>query len=445
VAVSRIVAFHWSAGWVQIPVQVDERDVIDFDALYNDPNLFVGTTTLGYTDPNTYAGPDSVAGFDADDELVLMAADAGSRAPGAGPLPPGIASPGGLEVEIFDTLDGGSGWVYLFEADGSLDPNADADYGTYSFNLLAGSYIPNYNVSSGPNPENSTFASDLYQTHFADRWIRDRLNLLAGGASGADILDRHKNMFAPGNCGRTEDTFSAGEGAFFANKDGAVRSIRSYVGANSGPLTQRDHLFYRGRQDIVTHLRVHAIPGVVDLYDYAPVDPEDEMTYFNDLNPGGVPVDGDPDAVTLGTLQWEMVTGAQGTATIVHEHETDTGLVPTSYYSDDATPSVTQCTGDAFEYATSGPRFDAQIPNTDPLLGSPHLFVSKRVVYYDPPGAGASLAQLRSAHATTPLLLTVSPFSGTPAPAVGAWGLLTIGLGLLALGLAEIPRRSRTR
>ena len=64
----------------------------------------------------------------------------------------------------------------------------------------------------------------------------------AGGAR--DILDRHKNLFAPGNCGRSENTFSDGAGAIIVNKNGPVRAIRSYIGANSGTYTHREHLFY---------------------------------------------------------------------------------------------------------------------------------------------------------------------------------------------------------
>ena len=62
---------------------------------------------------------------------------------------------------------------------------------------------------------------------------------------GPDILDRHRNLFAVDECGRSEDTFSAGDGGYATNIDGPVRVIRSYLGANSGTYTQREHLFYR--------------------------------------------------------------------------------------------------------------------------------------------------------------------------------------------------------
>lgn len=59
------------------------------------------------------------------------------------------------------------------------------------------------------------------------------------------------------------------------------------------------------------------------------------MTYRNDLNQGGVTIDGRQDAVKLGDLAWEQVTGAQGTFTIVHDFRaTQEGLRPTSFYDD---------------------------------------------------------------------------------------------------------------
>jgi hypothetical protein len=180
------------------------------------------------------------------------------------------------------------------------------------------------------------------------------------------------------------------------------------MGANSGPLTQRDHLFYEGRQDITTFLRVHAIPGVMDLYDYSP--DATGMTYHNDLNSVGVVVDGSPDPVSLGDIQWEMVTGAQGSVIIAGSVETDIpAFTYTSYYSDDATPAVTQCTGDDFEYATSGLWIDVGIPNTDPSQGAHNILESTRVVYYETPGQTVADAELRFDQATTPLELATAP------------------------------------
>ena len=141
--------------------------------------------------------------------------------------------------------------------------------------------------------------------------------------------------------------FGTVEGAFVTSKAGPVRVIRSYVGANSGPNTQRTHIFYDRREDIITDLRVHSIPSILDFMDYSPA--ATGMTYRNELNPGGVTVDGNPDTLTAGASSWEQITGSQGTInqTAVLQTSWTPGSI-TSYNLDDSTPTDTQCTGDAF-------------------------------------------------------------------------------------------------
>jgi hypothetical protein len=396
IPVDEVVGFRFQGGWQQVPVQIDERKRVDYGVVYNQGPVGVGS--LAYTDGLTYTGPDDDPTLDANDELVFMAMDAGDRAGAGAGRPAGVFGEPALEVEIVDPLDGGVGYVYLFRSDGSLAPGAGRSYVSYTFNLLAGDYIPNYGLMAGPNPEDSEAFSPYYRTHFSDRWIRDEVNVFAGTASGADILDRHKNMFGPGNCARTENTFSNGEGAFFANKSGPVRAIRSYMGANSGPFTQRDHLFYQRRQDIVTHLRVHAISGVIDVYDYSPQ--AEGMIYFDDLNLLGATVDGLADAIVLGSITWEMVTGQQGTLVMGLSFETDIpAFAYTSYYSDDITP---------------GPWVNQPIPNTDPSLGLYNILATRRVIYYEPPYQTTGTAELLSEQARTPLQVTVSGFTESP-------------------------------
>ncbi|UCG51225.1 MAG: T9SS type A sorting domain-containing protein [Candidatus Latescibacterota bacterium] len=414
VAPERIVAFRYLSGWVQIPVQVDERAVNDFGVVYN--STPVGIATLAYTDAGTFMGADPDTGFDDDDELVFMAKDTGDPAAWPTPDPTGVVPGSRVEVVVTDPLTFETGYAYLFESDGSLVPGAGIDYVTYNFVLLSGPYLTTYNTTSGPNPENSVAITSAYRTHFSDRWIRDEVNVYAGGATGDEILDRHKNLFSPGNCARSEDTFSGGEGAFFANIDGPVRAIRSYMGANSGPMTQRDHFFYKNRHDIKTYLRVHAISGVMDFYDYSPA--AAGMTYYNDLNTDGVLIDGEPtETVIPGQIVWEMVTGAQGT--LVHTTSVTTdipGFDYTSYYLDDATPPVTQCTGDEQAYGASGMWVNQAIPNTDPYLGEHNIFIGNRIVYVEPPNQPPFLAELRYDQTSNPLVATISPVTAVREP-----------------------------
>ena len=423
---TNIVAFRYQGSWEQVPVQVDERRMIDFGRIYNSTPK--GVATLVYADSGTYVGADTNALFDADDELVFMAQDAGDRAPANACFPAGTLTNSPVELTLTDPLNSGTGYVYLFRGDGSLNPGASRAYVTYQFTLLAGTYPTNYNLVKGPNPENSIFSNAWYRTHFSDRWIRDELNIYAGGSGGLDILDRHKDLFVPGICNRTEDTFSAAEGAFIINKNGPVRAIRSYLGANSGPYTQRDHLFYERRQDIITFLRVHEIPAIADLYDYSTN--ATGMLYYNSLNTSGVTIDGAPDTVTSGPITWEMATGAQGTLITVGSVLTDiTPFAYTSYYSDDSTPSVTQCTGDPYEYGTSGMFIIQTIPSTDPVAGGTNHLRVVRVDYYDAPSQTVATAALRQLQATTPLQVSVATYQGD-ADCDGmadAWELACVG------------------
>ena len=411
-----LVAFRYDGGWQQIPVQVDERAFKDFGDIYGSGGPY-GATELIYTDSGTFTGPDPDATLDDDDEIVFMAKDAAGAAPSSSE-PTGIVPGSAAEVTITDPLDAAaSGSVYLFHSDDTLDPGAGRQYVSYTFDLLSGDYLETYNAWDGPNPEDSVATTPYYSHHFSDRWISDEIRVTTGAASGVDILDRHKNLFAPGNCGRSENTFSDGEGAFIVNKSGPVRALRSYIGANSGPLTQRENIFYERRQDIRTFLRVHAIGGMMDFFDYSPA--ASGMTYYNDLNTSGVTIDGNPDSVTLGGIQWEMVTGPQGSLVMTGSVLTNiAGFAPTSYYLDDSTPSVTQCTGDAFAYGSSGTFITQSIPCTDPSLDCTYYLHSTRTIYYDAPGLTATDAEEISSQASAPLTYAVSPSADQDADGV---------------------------
>lgn len=403
-APNRIVAFRVTPEktWQQVPVQVDERAVVDFGA-YPTSNTAPGTvgtvyggapigrSALQYTDPNTFTGADPNATFDGDDELVFMASDLGGLAPQG--HPGGVVTGSAVEVTVKDPIDEDDvGWLYLYETTGSLQPGAGRSYVRYTFGLTSGAYRSTYKRAAGPNPEDSTVTTARYSHHFSDRWQNDSLVVRAGNATQVDVLDRHKSRLLPGNCGRSEDTFNAGEGAFVANKSGPVRAIRSYVGANSGPLTQRTHLFYAGRQDLITDLRVHAIPGVLDYFDYSPA--ASGMRYANSRNRNGVVVDGQPDTVTSGQPDWELLTGAQGSIIQTHRLQTNLSVPVTNYYLDDSTPAEAQCTGDATAFGASGPWINGTIADTDPRTGTTNTLRSQRSLTYLPPGATVGDADL---------------------------------------------------
>ena len=79
---SRIVAFAYRVKWERIPVQVDERALLPYGQVLK-RRVRDDLKGLLYTDPNTFTGADPDPKFDADDELVVLAGDAGLSAPGA--------------------------------------------------------------------------------------------------------------------------------------------------------------------------------------------------------------------------------------------------------------------------------------------------------------------------------------------------------------------------
>jgi len=426
---SDIVAFSYSpTGWQQIPLQIDEMEVVDVVACYGPHAVTAGFppptgySILAYSDAGTYIGADTDISFDADDELVFMALDAGLQAPPLVPQPVGVTSANCCELQVTDPIDGNIAYVYLFLQDGSLQQDAGMDLVSYSFALASGgSYPTNYNFF-GFEAENSSITTAAYQHYFSSRWVNEQLSNSTSGSSNTDILNRHQSYFAPGVCVRSEDTFSNGEGCFLTIKDGPLRAIRSYMGANSGPLTQRTHLFYESRHDIITDLRVHSISSIYDCFDYETTAPG--MKYYNNLNTGGLDIDGLPEPCNLGLVEWELVEGSHGSLSIIHDLETDLNLTTeatvSSYWEDDAANSIANCTGDGLAIGNSGLAITFINSNvcTDPVLtncgyASPNFreLKAKRILYYESPGQGVADATLKHNQYENPLLLATNACS----------------------------------
>ena len=327
-----------------------------------------------------------------------MVADAGgARQPGTAD-PSGVVPGSGVQVQVDDPLaEDSTGWLYLYETDGSRAPDAGRDYVDYQFHLTSGAYKTTYKRADGPNPETSIVTTPSYTARMTDRWNDADWRISSGSASGVDLLDGVKNQFALGFCGRSNVTFQDAEGAFVANIDGPVRAIRSYVGANSGPLTERTNVFYRDHQEIRTDLRVHAIPSVLDYLDYSAA--AVGMTYRSSTTTGGVTVDGVQDTVSGSVPTWEMVDGTPGsliTTTRVTTNwaaASDIDAVSDELYLDQAPATSTQCWGDADTYGASGPGITSSIPDTDPRNGSTTYLNTTRTVHYGAPGATAADGQ----------------------------------------------------
>ena len=420
--------FGEAPAWVQIPVQVDQRKMVGFGTqpannttagvtgtVYGSGSA--GPTALQYADPGTFVGADTDPNLDADDEVVFMVADGGGKAvPADHASPAGVVPGSGVAVQFDDPRGADErGWVYLFRSAGSLDPAAGQDYVDYDFNLTSGAYKTTYKRADGPNPETSRVITPSYRIDYTDRWYETSWRVLTSGASGVDVLDGHKNQFDLSTCGRSNATFADAEGAFVANIDGPVRAIRSYVGANSGPRTQRTHLMYRDHQEVVTDLRVHAIPAIMDFIDYSSA--AVGMTYRNSAHPGGVPIDGVADAISTALPAWEAVSGSQGMV-LSHSEFTSSvagiGAETRQFYRDVVSPTEDQCWGDGSFYGASGGHVQTGIPNTDPNTLPFATLQGRRSSWFGSTpadtGSIAAAAAEWAADQTTPLVTTVSAY-----------------------------------
>lgn len=405
IPVGDIVGFKYVSGsWVQVPIQVDEKvekDIVSGYGALADGTPFAPSannpTILFYCDPNTNIGTDTDTLFDADDEITFMLKDMGEQFTGNA-IPAGVVSGTGIQIHFTDSYAGGEGYLYLFRQNGSLQQGAGVSYVNYTSNVSTVTGWPAH--LNGLNNENTTISTASYSWHIAAEWKSDELKIALG--NNADILDRHKNFFANGTCARTENTFSDAENAYLTAKAGPIRVIRSVMGANSGPLTQRTHLFYENRIDIITDLRVHSIPSVYDAIDYSPA--ANGMTYTNNLNDTTVTIDGsgiNDDLSVSGILRWEQVKGAQGTLSWLHSKETN--IDPTfdnttfsAYYDDNSASPANNCTGDGQAWGTSGWGAVFGSVTTDPIgdAGDADLRYLKatRIAYIDGPTASDTAA-----------------------------------------------------
>ena len=440
-----VVAFSYQDGWRQIPIQIDERDVREFSQIYgagsqdNVNTMEYGDTIFEevYCDPNTFTGPDLDPHLDANDELVFMAQDAGNRAE-ANEGPAFIREGSGVEIELVDPLTGQASYVYLFLQDGSLDPSAGVSYVDYDFHLLSGEYTTTYNTAGNDettglrnddfgeqlNPEDSIIRTSIYERHWSYRWTCDSLSLFGGPS----LVEREDYWMAPGACLRHIGTFNAQEGAFIANISGPVRAIRSYLGANSGPLVQVDRLYYEAREDVAVYFRVHPRPAVGMFYidhTLAAIG----MTYHNDLNPDGVIIDGQPDRLKLGPITWELVTGEPGSVLRIHDIDTDIPFADedlTFFYADALDTDIRLCEaclegcrqsevlGDQHLIGSSGVWNTAPLPNTDPALLATQYLTMLLTVYYGDSAWTTSDAVVRRAWSDVPMSVQLTLW---PAPA----------------------------
>lgn len=328
---------------------------------------------------------DPAAGLDDDDEIVVMASDAGERAPGSA-HPAGVAT-GRQEVAIVDPTSGRTSYVYLyrratgpaFDATSSYvsyqrDANADEWIDRDTFRADDPEKLGSSNTGYGPNLEGSvcdgtglvtrmstdrfprdgvTVRTSAYEWRATGRWMVREMHVAKPGQPGVfgpDLIDRWKGRAfqqSPDSkislVGFEDEQVNwEANSALLGERHGPVRAIRETWGADSGTNVTKTETFYR---DVVAYryrLRVHPIPpdGLYTSWDYnAGV----ASRYYTAMKPEGVAVDGQNDDIgniddlagqpaffdapdpTLNVPSafgtWEQVSGVGDTGSLVYTFE----------------------------------------------------------------------------------------------------------------------------
>ena len=251
-------------GWDPVPFQIDEVD----------PK---GRVLLGNGEPG---GKDSEPGvFDANDELVFLARDAGERCPGDALLPGGASARS--EIALSDPLKGAKSWVYLLAFD-TPPERSSVDYVRYepgrkqvvTTRFTAG-FDPRFPVSTAAY----AFAPGI-------------------GGDGEDILDRVKvrlNFKVLISLDATEEDIRVKEIGY---TDGPVRVIlRSrnkleLVVGIPGSSTVGDTLFYESFVDFPFLVDFPVRPSRFRVLVYDDFRDCTGWSFFNSNNPAAHPVDG---------------------------------------------------------------------------------------------------------------------------------------------------------
>lgn len=396
-----IAAFRWTTrGWREVPVQVDQRfpyflangrSTFSFysgtdeeltyawnpdghdtgeeawrkvfgqcDARYArslaevNAALKAGWLNLGPQEKASaylHAMTDPVPTLDDDDEIAVMARDAGAMAPAGTAAPKGATD--GQVVGLVDPLDpSAQRYVYLFLRDGGSSYSwRNSPYVAMRRAADANEWVDRYtwapddprkigtsNHSYGPNlpgsvcrtsPANDggittadgtarkstdrvprdtmTVSTPTYQLHARGRWLVDGLRVTRPGTThdyGPDLVARWKGRAFQQSPDSSisvvgfEDEQVNWEvnSALLGWRAGPVRAIREVWGADSGTNVTKTETYYRDADVFAYHVRVHPIPpdGLYTSWSY---NVGAVSRYYNPGRTTGVAIDGVNDDV----------------------------------------------------------------------------------------------------------------------------------------------------
>ncbi len=337
-----------SGAWVQIPFQLDQKDAS-------------GSYFIADADP----------AFDANDELVWATKDMGDQV-STDEWPNDLAAQSfaRYEVQVANPLDASKrSWVYVFRSN-TLTQTFTGDYVTYYDGATDSLVTDGYTLGYDGNGQ----------------LVLTRINP-SGGGSGVDILDRQKVrvtvkiLFLTFNY--TENDFPVTTDAFI---DGAVRVLtKRSVNGPTGPTTSYSAYY---PHEAVGLSPTDVVSGVTFLRGSADLSTAAiGMRMYDDYNPAGALIDGNPDAGLIGTApSYVVASGTHGTLIAIGD-VTGVGGTPSLYYKDNGTFDA----GDTGDGRSIG---DTGIQISNPNVGSYPNLVGP--TWYLPANLGNVGAQYKS-------------------------------------------------
>ena len=259
----RVIAFRWAGGWQQVPVELPAT---------NAPTWTSGPPTTSRRresrhsptpTPARSSAPTRTRTWTADDQVAMMARDSGSKASG-GHDPSGTRGAGsGVEVKLSDPLAQGKvGLSVPVQERRVARPLRRA--ALRQLRLRSPLRRLQADLRHGPagrtrRTRTSTPPTTTSTSRIAGSMTGCGSMPAAPAASTSSIGTR---TLAPGNCVRSEDTFyEAARAPSWSTRVALCGRFAPTWEPNSGPYTERQHIFYDRREDITTFLQGPRDPG----------------------------------------------------------------------------------------------------------------------------------------------------------------------------------------